>query len=94
MRFLMKIPMPTAAENPVVGEPDFEEKLRNLFTEIGGQATYATMQDGRRIEWVVVDIQNPALITPAAEFIFRFLKVKIEFLPEMAPKPYYGRVGY
>ena len=33
-------------------------------------------------------------ITAVAEPMFRFLKVKPEFLPEVAPKPYYGRIGY
>jgi len=94
MRFLMKVPLPTPSENLAIGEKDFDRKLRNLFTEVGALTTYSTLQDGRRIEWAVVDIHDPAMITPTAKFIFDFLKVKPEFLPEATPKPYFGRVGY
>jgi hypothetical protein len=93
MRFLMRIQIPTAAENAVVSDPIFDEKLRSLFLKVGAQATYSTTQEGRRIDWVVVDIKDAAQIAAVAEPIFRWLKVKPEFLPEMAPKPYFGRIG-
>jgi hypothetical protein len=94
MRFLMKIAIPTAAENAVVSDPQFNEKLRSLFLKLGAEATYSNTLDGRRFEYVLVDVPDVAQITAAAEPVFRFLKVKPEFLPEVAPPPYYGRVGY
>jgi hypothetical protein len=94
MRFLLKIPVPTEAENPAAGQKDFDAKLRNLFTEVGALSTYSTQHEGRRIEWVIVDVGDLALITPMAKFIFGFLKVKPEFVPELTPKPYFRRVGY
>ncbi len=93
MRFLIKIVLPTAAENPLVGEPDFESRLNALFRRIGALANYPGSQDGRRIEYVLVEV-DPGQITPTAEPLFRFLGVKPEFLPEMVPSPYYGRSGY
>jgi hypothetical protein len=93
MRFLMKIPIPTAAENPIVGEPQFNETLRTLFLQLGAKATYSNTLAGRRIEYVLVDIEA-AEIANVAEPVFRLLKVKPEFLPEVVPKPYYGRIGY
>jgi hypothetical protein len=94
MRFVMMIPLPTAKENPEVGHKDFDKKLRNLFAEVGALTTYSTLQDDRRIEWVVVDISDLALITPTAKFIFDCLNVKPEFLPEMTPKPYFRHAHY
>ena len=38
---------------------------------------------------------DPSQITPIAEAVFRLVGVKAEFLPEIAPPPYYGwRGGY
>jgi hypothetical protein len=93
MRLLMKITLPTPAENPEVEDGDFNRNLQKLFTEVGGLGSHSTLEDGRRVEWVIVDI-DPALITPTAKFIFEHLKVKPEFVPEMTPKPYFRRVGY
>lgn len=93
MRFLMKISIPAPAENAVVGDPEFEVKLKALFTSIGALATYSNSADGRRIEYVLVDVE-PARITATAEPVFRLLGVKPEFLPEVVPTPYYGRTGY
>jgi hypothetical protein len=93
MRLLMKIPIPTPAENAVVGDPQFEQKIGALFLSIGALATYSNCIEGRRLEYVLVDIE-PARITATAEPVFRFLGVKPEFLPEVIPKPYYGRTGY
>jgi hypothetical protein len=94
MRLLMKIAIPTAPENAVVSDPKFNEKLRSLFLKLGAEATYSTTLDGRRFDYVLVDIPDVTQITAVAEPVFRFLKVKPEFLPEVTPKPYYGRVGY
>ena len=93
MRFLMKIPIPALTENAIVGEPQFEERLKALFSSIGALAAYSNSVEGRRIEYVLVDIA-PARITATAEPVFRFLGVKPEFLPEVVPQPYYGRTGY
>jgi hypothetical protein len=94
MRLLMKIAIPTAAENAVVRDPKFNEELRAIFLKLGAEATYSTTLDGRRFDYVLVDLDDVTQIAAVAEPIFRFLKVKPEFLPEVAPKPYYGRVGY
>jgi hypothetical protein len=94
MRLLMKIAIPTAAENAVVCDPKFNEKLRSLFLKLGAEATYSATLDGRRFDYMLVDISDVTQITAVAEPVFRFLKVKPEFLPEVAPKPYYGRTGY
>jgi hypothetical protein len=93
MRFLMKITIPSLAENAIVGDPEFEAKLRALFLSFGALATYSNSIDGRRLDYVLVDLV-PARITATAESVFRFLGTKPEFLPEVVPQPYYGRTGY
>jgi len=93
MRFLMKIVMPDAAQNPLVGEAQFHDRLQGVFRLIGALANYSRSEDGRRVDYVLVDLA-PEQITAAAEPVFRLLKVKPEFLPEIVPRPYYGRSGY
>jgi hypothetical protein len=93
MRFLMKVEIPTAAENALAGDPKFNEKLQDLFLRLGAQATYTRTQGERRVDYVLVDIAA-AQITAVAEPVFRLLKVKPEFLPEIVPQPYFGRAGY
>lgn len=94
MRLLMKIAIPTRAESVVVSDPEFNEKLRSLFLELQAVATYSTVLDGRRFDYALVDLPDVSQITAVAEPVFRFLKVKPEFLPEVIPEPYYGRIGY
>lgn len=90
MRFLMKIPIP---EDVTADNLQFEENLKLLISSIGALATYSNTIEGRRLEYVLVDIA-PAQITATAEPVFRLLGVKPEFLPEIVPQPYYGRSGY
>jgi len=90
MRFLMKISIP---ETAAAGGPQFEERLKSLFSSIGALASYSNTVEGRRLDYVLVDIE-PARITATAEPVFRLLGVKPEFLPEVVPQPYYGRTGY
>lgn len=94
MRFLMKVVLPTATESAVTGDPQFSEKLQRVFLSVGAQATYSNLVDGKRVEYALIEIDDISRITGIAEPVFRFLGVKPEFLPEVAPTPYYGRVGY
>lgn len=93
MRFLMKIPIPTAEENPLAGSPEFDDMLKRLLLQIGTKATYSQVISNRRYVYSLIDVEIEQ-ITPTAEPVFRLLGVKPEFLPEVAPKPYYGRTGY
>jgi len=58
MRLLMKIAIPTAAENAVVRDPKFNEELRALFLKLGAEATYSNTLDGRRFDYVLVDLDD------------------------------------
>ena len=91
MRLLMRIVIPAETANPFQGAPDFEMQWRALLKRIGALATYPKEQG--RIQHVLIDA-DPGQITPIAEAVFRLVGVKPEFLPEIAPKPYYGLRGY
>ena len=93
IRFLMKIVIPTPVENPSAADANFNGMLQDMFRQLGALAAYARMEDGRRVEYVLLALE-PAQITPAAERVFRLLQAKPEFLPEVVPQPYYGRSGY
>jgi hypothetical protein len=92
MRLLLKLPIPTAAENPVAGEPKFGEKLNSLFRELGAQAIFSRRSEGRVIAYALFDIGDPAQLFAIAERISLWLKVKPEFLPESVGKSYFGDV--
>jgi hypothetical protein len=92
MRLLLKLPIPTAAENAVVGEPKFSEKLNGLFRELGAQATFSRRSETRVIAYALFDILDPPRIFAIAERISLWLKVKPEFLPETVGRSYFGDV--
>jgi hypothetical protein len=91
MRLLMRIAIPAQTPNPFQAVPEFEVQWRALLKRIGALASYPKEQG--RLQHVLVDI-DPAQITPIAEAVFRFVGVKPEFLPEIAPPPYYGLRNY
>lgn len=93
MRYLIKIPFPGPEKSQAITDPQLAGKLQSIFRQIGALAAYTRMEDGRRVDYVLVDLE-PAQITPAAEPIHRLLRIKPEFLPEVVPAPYYGRKGY
>jgi hypothetical protein len=87
----MRVVIPAAAANPFQVSPDFEVQWRVLLKRIGALASYPKEQG--RLQHVLVDI-DPGQITPIAEAVFRFVGVKPEFLPEIAPPPHYGLRNY
>jgi hypothetical protein len=92
MRLLLKLPIPTAAENAVAGEPGFSEKLNGLFRELGAQAIFSRKSETRLIAYALFEITDPVRIFAIAERISLWLKVKPEFLPETVGKSFFGDV--
>jgi hypothetical protein len=92
MRLLLKLAIPTAAENAIVGEPRFSERLNGLFRELGALAIFSRRSEGRVIAYALFDIADPVRIFAIAEPISRWLKVKPEFLHETVGKSYFGDV--
>ena len=71
MRFLMRIRMPTAAENPVVGDPDFEKNMRALLLKVNALSATFGVTDGRRVDHIIVDVEDPKQLPGIAEPFFR-----------------------
>jgi hypothetical protein len=90
MRLLMRVILPAATATALAG-PDLEPQWRALLKRIGALAAYP--REEGRTQYVLLDI-DPAQITPIAEAVFRLVHVKPEFLPEIAPQPYYGIRNY
>jgi hypothetical protein len=90
MRFLMRIVIPTAAENSVAADPGFEGRLVSLYRAVGGLEAYSRDEKGRRVDYVLVDIADLAQITARAKRIFDVIQVKSEFLPEKPAEPLFG----
>ena len=90
MRLIMQIAVPTKEENPVVGMPDFENALTRVYLAAGAQSAYSDIVDGRRIDIIVVEVDDLGQLTPTAKLVFDFLKVRPTFLPETAAKDHFG----
>lgn len=82
---LMRIVLPAAAA------PEFELQWQLLLKRIGALSAEARGQG--RLHFVMLDIE-PGQITPIAEAVFRVAGVKPDFLPQIAPPPYYGVQNY
>jgi hypothetical protein len=83
MRFLMRIEMPTEAENPEVAESGFNDKMRALLLKVNAKSASFGVVDGRRVDEIIVDVKDATELPGIAEPFFRWLKVKAEFLPEL-----------
>jgi len=92
MRFLVKITIPTAAENPIVSNPGFDDTLRALYLELRAQATYSASQSRGRVDYILIDVE-PADMAAIARPIFELLQVKVEFLQEVTPQKSFGHVN-
>jgi len=87
----MRVVIPAETPNPFLAAPEFEAQWRALLKRIGALATYPREQG--RLQHVLIQA-DPGQITPIAEQVFRLVGVKPEFLPEIAPPPYYGVRNY
>ena len=86
MRFLMRIQMPTEVENPEMADPGFQEKMRGLLLTVNARSATFGVTDGRRVDHIIIDVQDPAELPAIAEPFFRWLKVTPEFLHELPPE--------
>jgi len=84
MRFLMKIQMPTPAENPVMADPDFQQKMRALLLQVNALSASSGMTAGRRVDHIIVDVDDPAKLPAIAEPFFLWLNVVPEFLRQLS----------
>jgi hypothetical protein len=85
VKFLIKIPMPTPAENPAVAAADFKDRMLALVKQVRAERAYfATEDDGRRIDYVVVNVADATELPAMAEPFYDWLGVKVEFLPQMS----------
>jgi hypothetical protein len=91
MKLLMRVVIPAATTNPFLNAPDFEAQWRALLRRIGALASYP--REEGRLQHVLIEA-DPGQITSIAEAVFRLVRVKPEFLPEIAPPPYYGLRNY
>jgi hypothetical protein len=83
MRVLMKINMPTEAENPVIGGPGFNDKMRDILGQINAESASFALVDGRRVDLIIVNVADVTELPKLAEPFFRWLNVRAEFLPQM-----------
>jgi hypothetical protein len=86
MRFLMRIQMPSEAENPQVADPGFNGKMRELLLKVNARSATSGMIDGKRVGHVIVDVDDPAELPAIAEPFIQWLKVLPEFLHELSPE--------
>jgi len=84
MRFLMRLQMPSEAENPQVAAPDFNDKMRLLLQQIKAERASFGMVDGRRVDSIIVNVADATELPAKAAPFYRWLKARAEFLPQMS----------
>ena len=87
----MRVALPAEAPGPILAAPDFGPQWQALLERIGALSN--NVREEGRVQYVLIDAA-PTQITPVAEAVFRLVGVKPEFLPEIAPPPYYGVRNY
>jgi hypothetical protein len=92
MRLLLKLPVPSVAENEAAADPGFGEKLNGLLKELGAERIFSRRAEGRLIAYALFEIEDPVRILAIAKPISLWLKVKPEFFPETARRSYFGDV--
>lgn len=84
MRFLMRLQMPTEAENPEVAAPDFNDKMRLLLQQIKAERASFGMVEGRRVDSIIVNVADATELPAKAAPFHKWLKARAEFLPQMS----------
>jgi hypothetical protein len=84
MRFLMRLQMPTEAENPDVAAPDFNDRMRLVLQQIKAERASFGIVDGRRVDSIIVNVADATELPAKAAPFYRWLKARAEFLPQMS----------
>ena len=93
MRLLMKIPLPSPAENPLRRDANFDALWKDFLLGLGAGEVHSAAPGQQRIDYAVFEIADLAAIFALAKAVHEWIGVKPEFLPEVTPKPYFGAPG-
>ena len=93
MRLLMKIPLPSANENPLRRDANFDALWKDFLLGLGAREVHSTQAGTGRIDYAVFEIAGLAAIFDLAKAVHEWIGVKPEFLPEVQPPAYFGAPG-
>jgi hypothetical protein len=83
VRMLLKISIPVQRGNEAIREGTFPTTMEGLFDRIRPEASYFTLEDGRRTGYLVFDMQDSQDMPPTLEPLFIHLDAAVELSPCM-----------
>ena len=84
MRFLFEVTVPTERANAMMKSGTFGDTLGGILGQIRPEAAYFTEVDGYRTAFLVVDLQDAALLPAVAEPLFQAFQARVRFHPVMS----------
>jgi hypothetical protein len=83
MRFLVKVSMPVEGGNAVMRDGSMPKKFQSILAELKPEAAYFAEEDGERMAFIFVNIDDPSQIPAVAEPFFLALNAAVHFSPAM-----------
>ena len=84
MRFLLHATVPTEVANAAMKQGTFAQTLQAILEGMRPEAAYFTEVDGYRTAFLVVDLQDAALLPAVAEPLFQAFQARVRFHPVMS----------
>jgi hypothetical protein len=91
VRILMKIRVPDDSGSALRQDSDFDAKWKTLLAGLGALSVHSNAMPDGRFDYAVFDIKDLAALSDLAKTVHGRLGVKVEFLPEVVPKSYFGQ---
>jgi hypothetical protein len=83
MRTLVKVSIPVERGNAAIADGSLPQTMQDLMAAIEPEAAYFTVEDGRRMVYLVFDLHEPADMPRLFEPLFIGLEAGISMAPCM-----------
>jgi hypothetical protein len=83
MRMMLKILVPTEADNDAVKDGSLAKLLADTIRKLNAEASYFVAQDGLRCALIFFDMKDSAELPAIAEPLFMGLNAEVEVVPAM-----------
>lgn len=81
MKFLVKVTLPGETASASIRDGSMMEKMQRIFNEIKPEAAYFTAENGRRTQYLVVNMDEPMHLATIAEPWWLTFNADVSILP-------------
>jgi hypothetical protein len=86
MKMMVKIRIPSDRGNELTARPDFGQKMQELLRDIKAEAAYFTLINGQRGGYILLNMEENAVMPVVGEPLFSWLHADVEVFPVMMPE--------